>query len=79
MTTPEQLTIDGGAVPHPLTAPRRLNHRQRDLWLWAAMAPTGSITTGDARRFYADPAGALRRLEAFGVMRRLERGTWKAT
>ena len=79
MTTDRQLTIDGASVPHPLPAPRRLNARQRDLWLWAAMAPGGFITTAQARRFYADPAGALRRLEAFGVMRRLEHGRWRAT
>jgi hypothetical protein len=77
-TTDRQLTIDGAEVPYPLPTPRRLNPRQRELWLYAALAPGGFITTGQASRFYADPSGALRRLEDFGVMRRLDHGRWRA-
>src|SRR4051812_7231009 len=72
-----QLTIDGGEVPFPLPRPRQLTERQRSLWLWAAMWPGREITTADAGRFFADPSGALRRLEAFGRVEWIGRGRWR--
>jgi hypothetical protein len=78
MNAPEQLTIDGELVPYPLPKPRTMTTRQRDLWLWAAFTPENEFRTGDVRRFFADPHGALRRLEAFGAVKRLGRGRWRA-
>jgi hypothetical protein len=75
---PVQLTIDGREVPHPLPAARHMTARQRDLWLFIAMAPSGYVTTGRARHFYADASGALRRLERFGRVERVGRGRWAA-
>jgi hypothetical protein len=76
---PEQLRLDGDAVPYPLPRARHLTERQRDLWLWASTTAPGGFTTADAGRFFADPSGALRRLEAFGRVRRLARGLWATT
>lgn len=73
---PVQLTIDGGAVPYPLPKPRHMTERQRQVWLWGKTR--GTLTTADVRRFYVDPFGALRRLEAFGAVERVGRGRWRA-
>jgi hypothetical protein len=75
----EQLTFDGAPVAYPLPRPRHLTERQRDLWLWAATTTPNGFTTADAGRFFADPSGALRRLESFGRVRRLARGLWATT
>jgi hypothetical protein len=77
-TDPVQLTFDGREVPHPLPKPRAMTERQRQLWLWGAFTPENEFTTADAGRFFADPNGALRRLETFGRVRRLGRGRWRA-
>ena len=58
--TPEQLTLDGGAVPYPLPRPHRLTERQRDLLRTmhrhnAIGLPTA---TREAGLFYADAHGA---------------------
>lgn len=74
MTAPEQITFDGELVPYPPPSPRRLTQRQRDLVLYVRCWRTVTIT--DVRRFYADPHGALRRLETFGLVKRAGRGEW---
>lgn len=69
-----QLTFDGRAEPLPLHKAKTLTQRQRDLLLWLRM--TYPTTTASAGRFYADPSGALRRLEALGLVERVSRGRW---
>jgi hypothetical protein len=76
-----QLLLDGsGEVPFPMRAGRRLTERQRELLRFIRWAGRhGSpIVTYEARVFYADPHGALRRLEALGLVCRAGRGCWKA-
>lgn len=72
----EQLTLVGEPV-----APRRLTERQHQLlevvrWFGEYGA---ALPTREARRFYVDPSGALRRLERLGLVRRAGRGRWRAT
>lgn len=74
MTTSEQLTFDGS----PARKARRMNRRQKDLWLWMAFEPHATMTTGAARRFYRDPHGALERLVRMGVVEKVGRGRWRA-
>ena len=74
---PEQLTIDGELVPYPLPPPRRLTTRQRALLRFIRADPA-PIAARQARHFFADPYGALRRLEALGLVRRRGRGRWEA-
>ena len=79
---PEQLTIDGELVPYPLPAPRTLTTRQRTLVRWMRFyveQHDRPFPTGAASWYYADAAGALRRLEALGLVRRVERGKWRTT
>lgn len=82
MIVSEQLTFDGGAEPYPLRHVYVLTTRQRDLlrymrWLCQHGSP---MATREARKFYADPGGALRRLEALGLVRHCTgRGCWKPT
>lgn len=80
----EQLTIYGKLEPYPLRKPRRLTERQRNLVrymrFWVAMKHNGAaFPTREASLYYADPAGALRRLEALGLVARVARGKWVAT
>lgn len=74
---PDQLTIDGGSVPYPLPPPRHLTERQRELL--RLMRAGGPRWTFECRQVYADPTGALRRLEALGLVERIARGYWRAT
>lgn len=71
----QQITLDGELVSYPLARPRHLTERQRDLLRW--MRTTPPISTGQARRFYADASGALGRLETMGLVKRVERGKWR--
>lgn len=75
MARPEQLTFDGGAVPYPTPRPYRLTDQQRALLRFMRHDPA-PIRTVQARHFYADPSGALRRLEAIGLVHREGRGRW---
>lgn len=71
-----QLTIDGREVAMAMVPKfRRLTTRQRDLLLYVRMV--GLVTTDEARHFYADPTGALVRLEALGLVQRAGRGLWE--
>ena len=72
-----QLTTDGEFVPWMQAPPHRLTERQRDLMRFVRFR--GGITTRDARRFYADAGGALRRLEVLGLVKRRGNGGWEAT
>lgn len=79
--TPDQLTFDGGSVPYPPPRPRRLTERQRLLVrymrFYVAMRPDlPAFPTWAACLYYADPHGALRRLEALGLVHRAGRGWW---
>jgi hypothetical protein len=80
MTDLHQLLLDGGEVAHPMRV-RHLTERQRELLRFMRWAGRhGSpIVTYEARMLYADPHGALRRLEALGLVCRAGRGCWKAT
>jgi len=73
----EQLTIDGELIEHPTPRPRRLTERQRDLLRFIRFA--GVIYTREAHRYYIDANGALRRLEAVGLVRRRSGRRWEAT
>lgn len=78
----EQLTIDGELVAYPPPRPRQLATRQRDLLRWLRLLSTvwaDGVPTRMVGQFYADPSGALRRLEALGLVRRVSRGKWAAT
>lgn len=79
MSDLHQLLLDGGEVVHPMRV-RHLTERQRELLRFIRWAGRhGSpIVTYEARVFYADPHGALRRLEALGLVCRAGRGCWKA-
>lgn len=72
-----QLTTDGELVPWMQAPPHRLTDRQRDLMRYIRFR--GGITTREARRFYADAGGALRRLERIGLVQRRGNGAWEAT
>jgi hypothetical protein len=76
-----QLTIDGREVPFPLPAPFRLTERQRELLRYMRAVDSWGATfhTGDARRFFRDATGAMRRLEAAGVVEHTAHGTWRPT
>jgi len=76
--TPEQLTLDGGAVPYPIPPPRRLTERQRYLLAYMRARSNPTMPTYLARPFYVDPYGALRRLERMGLVQRVARGKWTA-
>jgi hypothetical protein len=65
-----QLPLDGVAPAAP--GSRRLTERQRDLLRFMRLAMI--VGVGDVRRFYADPHGALRRLERIGLVAR--EGQW---
>jgi hypothetical protein len=75
--TYEQLTVDGRSVPYPLPKPRHLTARQRDM-LVILTASDVPMTTREVGRLYADPSGALRRLERMGLVERVSRGKWIA-
>lgn len=71
-----QLTLEGNVVPLPLPAPKRLTERQREL-LHVLAASGRPMVTADVRRFYVDASGAMRRLAAVGLVRRVGRGRWE--
>lgn len=60
----DQLHLDGVA-PAAMRG-RRLTERQRDLLRFMRLAVI--VGTRDVRKFYADPYGALRRLERLGLV-----------
>jgi DNA (cytosine-5)-methyltransferase 1 len=72
--SPLQGTIDGTWVSLPITVPKRLTERQRDLL--RSIQQYGQISTRDACRFFADPSAALSRLVALGLIERKTRGTY---
>jgi hypothetical protein len=72
----EQLTITGGSVSHPPPRARHLTERQRELL--RMLRVWGEVSTRAARLYYADPSGALGRLEALGLVERVGRGRWRA-
>lgn len=79
---PDQLTIDGGSVPYPLPPPRHLTERQRRLVRYLRFyveQKARPFPTAEAVLYFADPSGALRRLEALGLVERIARGYWRAT
>lgn len=76
---PWQLTLGGGEVPYPMSAPKTLNHRQRDLLNYMRAGEGGTIDTVTAYLFYADPTGALRRLEVLGLVEHVAIGKWRLT
>jgi hypothetical protein len=76
--TPEQGTLDGAWVPYPPPRPWHATDRQRALLRFMRHDPA-PIRTVQARHFYADASGALRRLEAMGLVERVGRGKWRAT
>jgi hypothetical protein len=75
--TSDQLDFDGHATPFPLPPARRLTERQRDMLRWMRAWDDSPITTREARRFFADPTGALKRLEKMGLIYCSARGFWK--
>ena len=77
MIGPRQLTIDGREVPYPLPPPKHLTTRQHD-FLLVLTAGDDPMTTADVRRFFADASGAMRRLEALGLVVHVARGRWAA-
>lgn len=77
MSAPKQLTIDGGEVAYPLPRPKRLTTRQHD-FLLVLTAGDEPMATRDVRRFFVDASGAMRRLEALGLVRQVRRGRWAA-
>lgn len=74
-----QLTIDGDEVPMGKRPPKALTFRQRELYWFVAIQIPLHVTTAECRLFFRDPSGALRRLEALGLIEHVERGKWRAT
>lgn len=74
---PWQLTFGGGEVPYPMPTPKTLNRRQRDLLNYMRADDGGAIDTVTAYLFYADPTGALRRLEGLGLVEHVAIGKWR--
>jgi len=73
-----QLTIDGREEPWPPPAPHHLTERQRELLRYLAdVYGVEPFRTGAAGRHFADPSGALRRLERLGLVCSLGRGRWQ--
>lgn len=67
--------IEGGETEHPPRRAKRLTWRQRELWHY--------LTTYGPKRAsevptHRNPWGALRRLEALGLVRRGFDGKWRA-
>lgn len=75
--TNDQLTLDGSSPRRP----RRLTERQRDLLRWMRISAERGypVRPHVVYRFYADPYGALRRLERIGLVRHDRAGEWWPT
>jgi len=69
------LTVDGREEPFPGARVHRLTERQRELVRF--VATYDSILTLEAKMFYADAHGALKRLEALGLIEHVRRGRWR--
>lgn len=81
-----QLGLDGRETEHPITRPRPLSDRQRELLRYMrgrdVVRPVEiGQKFGSAPRRHASSDGvdALKRLEARGLVERVARGQWRAT
>jgi hypothetical protein len=93
VSAPVQLGLDGRETAHPVTRPRPLTERQRELVRYIRLhdvvrpidvgrlmhdGRTTPLRRGAERHASSDGVDALKRLEARGLVERVERGKWRA-